>query len=860
LHKTMGIVTDYVIKLVQQQIDKKGVVLWCDPLGVYAGLTEHLELPDTRLAIYRGSFLALRREVDGLLNDVQSDIPPRLVIYYPAELGEARHALDEFALAGVLVGPSEAVPRNTSFGVITREALHGLMTAEKLAKILEQVRAGQLSTLAELDRVAEHGGGLGLGVLKLIFETDQAADIALRFVTDPSLDTELVQKAALPELAALLAPIYGADMPASDPPAEARARLHRHLLITEFVAAVQGPLPPILAAVKVPGSPARDACVHLVRVWRNRRDLQESYSKAAATVQRDYGLDSINLDWTALSQVETFPAVEAHLQTAVEQALLVSPRSELIALAEARRSNFWSEADPTVRARWSLTLTAGQLLRLAADISTVLNRKAPATAADYVDCYTAGPQPWCQLDTYHRVFERLALNLDLDPHGADASLERLQAGTRQRYTALVDELARRFAHALAEAGFALGDYENQTEVFSRHVAPAIAGGKTAYMLVDALRFEMARELVVGLGDTWQAELIPAIGTAPTITPVGMGALLPGAERGLSLVDTGRGLAPEIGGQILKDRKDRIAYLRTKLDGLVDVKLDELVPARKAAREKVKDARTVLVTSQEIDLLGEGDNVPQAREFMDSALGKLSRAFRTLADLGVQRIIVAADHGYLFGEELDTDTTLDAPGGHTVDLHRRVWVGKGGRADAEVLRISAQALNLGGDLELATPYGLVGFAVPGGRTYFHGGLSLQELIIPVLTLAPQATPVSASIDWILTPGSHKLSSRFFSVVVGGRVAGMFDAGHPRVRVEVHARNKPISVVAAATYGYFEGTGEVEMRLRADNPHELEPNTVMLMINGETDQKTVSIVLMEGDGVAKTFDRIEVAIAF
>jgi hypothetical protein len=34
----------------------------------------------------------------------------------------------------------------------------------------------------------------------------------------------------------------------------------------------------------------------------------------------------------------------------------------------------------------------------------------------------------------------------------------------------------------------------------------------------------------------------------------------------------------------------------------------------------------------------------------------------------------------------------------------------------------------------------------------------------------------------------------------------------------------------------------------------------MINGETDQKTVSIVLMEGDGVAKTFDRIEVAIAF
>ena len=856
----MGIVTDYVVKLVQQQIDKKGVVLWCDPLGVYAGLAEHLGLPQARVAIYRGSFLALRREVDDLLNDVQSDIPPRLVIYYPAELGEAGHALDEFVMAGVLVGPSEAVPRNTSLGVVTREALHGRKTAEKLEKILEQVRAGQLCTLAELDRVAEQDGGPGAGILKLIFETDQAAEIALRFVTDSSLDTALVQKAALPELASLLAATYGADLPDDEAPAEARGRLCKHLLITEFAVTLHGPLPSMLTAIKVPGSPAREACVQLVRVWRNRRDLQESYAKAAIGIQRDYGLDSINLDWTALRQVETFPNVEERLQTAVEQALLGSPEPELIALAEARRSNFWSEADPTVRARWSLIVTAGQLLRLAADISTALKRNTPATAADYVDRYTDGPQAWCQLDTYHRVFERLALNLDLDPQGADASLERLQAGTRHRYTAVVDELARRFAHALAEAGFALGDYENQTEVFARHVAPAIAGGKTAYVLVDALRFEMARELAASLGESWHAELIPAIGTAPTITPVGMGALLPGAERGLSLVDTGRGLAPEIAGQTLKDRKDRIAYLKSKLDGLVDIKLDELVPARKATREKVKAARTVLVTSQEIDLLGEGDNIPQAREFMDSALGKLARAFRTLADLGVQKIIVAADHGYLFGEELDTDTTLDAPGGQTVDLHRRVWVGKGGRADAEVLRVSSQALNLGGDLELATPFGLAGFAVPGGRTYFHGGLSLQELIIPVLTLAPQATPVSASINWILTPGSHKLSSRFFSVVVGGRVAGMFDAGHPRIRVEVQARNKPVSVMAAATYGFYEGTGEVEMRLRADNPQELEPNTVMLMINSETDQKTVSIVLMEGDHVAKTLDRIEVAIAF
>jgi PglZ domain-containing protein len=322
---------------------------------------------------------------------------------------------------------------------------------------------------------------------------------------------------------------------------------------------------------------------------------------------------------------------------------------------------------------------------------------------------------------------------------------------RQQYTAVVDTLARQFVHSLAEAQFTLGGLLYQTEVFSRHIAPTLASDKTAYVLADALRFEMGRDLAASLNKNWQIELLPAIATAPTVTTVGMAALLPGAERGV---------AAEVAGQILNDRQDRVRYLAGQFGGFCDLKLEELVPANKAVREKVKAAKFVLVTSQEIDLLGEKDNLSQAREFMDSALGKLARAFRVLAELGVQRIVVAADHGYLFGEELEADRTLPAPGGQTVDIDRRVWVGKGGQSLDEVLRISAQALNLGGDLELATPYGLACFAVPGGRAYFHGGLSLQELIIPVLVIQPAPAPVTAQIEWTLTPGSARLTTRFF----------------------------------------------------------------------------------------------------
>jgi hypothetical protein len=357
---------------------------------------------------------------------------------------------------------------------------------------------------------------------------------------------------------------------------------------------------------------------------------------------------------------------------------------------------------------------------------------------------------------------------------------------------------------------------------------------------------MARDLTASLNPNWRVELSPAIAAAPTITPIGMAALLPGAERGLSLVDVGRGkLAAEVNGHIFKDRKERVAYLESQLPGFVDLKLEDLVPLRKAAREKLKsaEARFIFITSQEIDLLGEGDSPAQAREFMDSALGKLARAFRVLADLGVQHIIVAADHGYLFVEELDSDRTLPAPGGQTVDLHRRVWVGKGGQALEGVLRVPAQALHLGGDYELATPYGLACFAAPSGRTYFHGGLSLQELLIPVLTIQPAPAPVTAQIEWSLQPVSAKLTTRFFSAIVSGQSVGIFDVAKPRIRVEIQAHNKTISTPVSATYGLSEATGEVEMRPRAEAPDQLEPNTITMMLTGDVETKTVTLVLVD-----------------
>jgi hypothetical protein len=319
--------------------------------------------------------------------------------------------------------------------------------------------------------------------------------------------------------------------------------------------------------------------------------------------------------------------------------------------------------------------------------------------------------------------------------------------------------------------------------------------------------------------------------------------------------------------MIRDRDDRVNFLKAKAGGKVyDTKLESLLPSpKRKVEEGIRSADLILVTSQEIDDLGERDNIPLARRAMDGMLYELQRAVRVLGNLGVKKITIAADHGFLFGDELESDMKLDAPGGETADLHRRVWVGRGGRADDGYLRARLSDFALGGELEIAAPWGFACFKVKGGGSaYFHGGLSPQELAIPVIVVTPksQGGAVGGSrLEWKLTPGSQKISTRFFSVQVKGVASDLFDLTPPKVRVEIRARGESLSTPVSASYGFEEATGDVQLKLAETDARAIEPNTITLAITGETEQKSVTVYLLDaasGFELAR-LEKIEIAIA-
>lgn len=94
-----------------------------------------------------------------------------------------------------------------------------------------------------------------------------------------------------------------------------------------------------------------------------------------------------------------------------------------------------------------------------------------------------------------------------------------------------------------------------------------------------------------------------------------------------------------------------------------------------------------------------------------------------------------------------------------------------------MRAPLKLFGLSDELEIAVPWGFGAFAVRGGASaYFHGGMSLQELIVPVVTLRTQRkeAPIQM-IQWTLRPGSRKISTRIFSVLITGSIqaGGMFE---------------------------------------------------------------------------------------
>jgi len=852
----MGIVTDKLIALVRAQIHKHGTVVWYDPNGAYAEVVSGLAADQVGAeTIFRydphEGFFHLRHELEPYWQSLDLNVAPRLLIYIPLAQANVHHALIEYEMGGTIMQPGQLPPEcNSDLSAVARAALEPIFPDARLAHLVGEIVAGKLS-LAELDQIAERGSDAQSGTLAVIFGTGNSTEVMLRFLGEEALDPKITERGALQEVAKVFTDALGIEFNNITDPRGLRARASRQIFVTDFFEALGESVSSSFPLAKQ--SIARDAAADLAKQWRNRRDIAPAYVEWSAQIQTEIGISALNVSLDALAQSETFSAAEVRLQMMMEEALLKRPTAALIELIRGRIAGFWSAQKPEVKTRWEVILNAGRVLQEVGRIETALKGKQ-WTASKLFGQYVYGESPWCGLDTAQRHLERDIHRYDLNPQQHDA-LQRLIAQASQQYATMINRLAELFVQAYKDEEFELADVQLQADVYRDFVAPRVRSGRVAYVLVDAFRYEMAHEFVSLLAASdpnWDVQITPALATPPTITDVGMAALMPGAENGIILTLEKGALVPQIGGKSLRTAKARLERISVAVGAeIVVTTLDDLAPLRKPAlSKKLNEARVVVVTASD-DIDGLGENMPQkARRSLDDVLNLLRRGLAALATAGIQEIIVTADHGFILADRLDDSQKIDAPSGDQQGLlKRRVWVGVGGDSHPATMRTPLSAFGIGGKLELVTPIGLSVFKVQGGNSeYFHGGLALQEIVIPVMVVSSNnavSAGVPPKLEWKLRLGSSKITSPYISVtieVVSNMLLPFDSFNPPIIRVEIRDNQQALSVPVSASYGFQDATKDVRLKLD-EATRQIEKNTVMVYLSEKPGSAIVELHLLD-----------------
>lgn len=718
---------DYIAKQLAEKLKSKKLVVWYDARGEFAPFvgevrggarTSNSAVPvtvagiTTQLAEYDGSFFELRAIVEPL---VSGDAPEHVVIYVPGcERDRRGSVLMELEKAGECYEPQlKRLARNVLRQRYTDGVIDEMLAPEKVT-YEDLARASSDTSSAEPP-----------SILKSIFHDASGNDgLLAAWLASDGRDADIESKEAARELTKLVRSRLGLELTEDAGLSKLRSITLRYVLAGEFRSDLRCPPPASLDAVPAPKTKEEEAAVREL-AKRLRSTFASAYPTMADRVEAELGLRNATIAGGALGAIDTFRFEERALLAHCGELIAAQRFDEALALVGEREHCFWLDRDVGRKAQWEACRRMAELGSVAMSVRAAVT-KAGGDPNAWVDSYTAR-DGWYRVDQAQRRLEAWVANLDDEPE------ERPLGVVRRAYEDACHVMADGFTKALLKANWMVSASMHQTRIYGEVVSERPK--PVAYFLIDAMRFEMGVELSERLPKTAEASVRHAVGALPSITPIGMAALQPGASASFSVVEQGGKLGARIEDAFLPDLAARKKFAAARVPKLVDVSLDELLslqPSKLA--KKIEGAQVVVVRSQEIDHAGETGFTFQARQVMDTVIDNLARAIRKLAGAGVEHSVVSADHGHLFfASDRDESMRTDSPGGDQVELHRRCWIGRGGATPPGCVRVAASALGYASDLEFVFPTGCGVFRAGGDLAFHHGGPSLQELIIPVLTV-------------------------------------------------------------------------------------------------------------------------------
>jgi hypothetical protein len=820
----MHLLHDYIVKQLAERLKSRKVVVWYDVRREFSPFIAELRgsartsdeavpviiggLP-ARLTEYDGSMFELRAVVEPF---VCGDSPAECVILYlpGCERDRQGSVLMELEKAGDCYEPQlKRLARN----VLRQRYTEG---------VIDEMLAPERISYEDLARASSHTSATEPpSVLNSIFHGTSANEsILASWLASGDRDAEIEAKEATRELVKLVRSKLGLQLPDDTALPKLRSITLRYGLAGEFRCDLSGPLPSVLDAIPAPKTKDEEAAVReLVNQLRAR--FSDVYPAMADRVEAELGLRAAAVPAGALGSINTFRFEERVLLVHCGDLVAAKKFDQALEIIAGREHSFWLDRDIGRKAQWEACRRMAELGSLGVTVRAAVG-KAGGDANAWIGAYAA-KNGWFRLDQAQRRLEAWVANLDDEPD------ERPLGVVRGVYEDCCRAMADGFTRALVAAKWTVSTSLHQTRIYSEIVSEQPK--PVAYFFVDAMRFEMGVELSERLPKTVEVGVRPAVCALPSITPIGMAALQPGASSSFSVVEQAGTLGAKIDDAFLPDLAARKKFAASRVPKLADIALDELLslqPSRLA--KKIEGAQVIIVRSQEIDHAGEHGFTFQARQVMDTVIDNLARAIRKLAAAGVEHCVLTADHGHLFfPSDRDESMRIEAPGGDEIDLHRRCWIGRGGATPPGSIRVTASALGYESDLDFVFPIGSGVFKAGGDLAFHHGGPSLQEIVIPVVTVRMKTREAQRTSAGPVTATGlpDAITNRIFSVTIQleGKNLSLF-SNELVVRPLLISAGKQVGGVGMAVDGDFDrATGCVKLQAG-------KPVTVAFLLSDES----------------------------
>lgn len=479
-------------------------------------------------------------------------------------------------------------------------------------------------------------------------------------------------------------------------------------------------------------TPHQAWCFDLVSDWLNASD-KDSIHQMAQQVENALRLQDRFDQVPAQDLLETacFPCIN----TCILMKLMRDIENDLIqvdviaATVEKRRTLAWYDE---VSAYYNGILQVANMQRF------YLEHAASFHTVEAHQVWKEYTQDYYRMDTYYRCFHlHYADSLkNYDPLLSDPFAHVAEKVEGLYVHWFLNKLAANWTNACEEDFQQFGqvlEVPKQERFYQDQVAASDAS--IVVIISDALRYEVAASLVekLRLETQGKVELASMQAIFPTSTKFGMAALLP--HKLLSIEEKPNGSLAVLADGNTTESLSRDKVLKLANRKSVALQYKEIVGLK-------TDELRSLTTGMEViyiyhDTIDTSSHASESLVFgaCDNAIEELENLVRIIINrMNRTRVIITADHGFLYTHQpLQEDSKVDKTSFNQMDVEygRRFAIMKADASPDYLMPI--RFFDEASGYAAFAPRGNIRIKMSGsGLNFVHGGVSLQELCVPVLT--------------------------------------------------------------------------------------------------------------------------------